>query len=256
MSARLIKGGADSGVINFVPFIPQDVIAPQQSGTVIPFAPQAKSQPSPFAPPQAQIARRADEAQAEQAANSQYEHDEVTDANAEAERIIAEAQAAAKQVKEDARARGMAEARAAVEEELALMVEPLRQLLAQTVEEVSSLRPSIVERAERDMVKLAIEIAKKVVHREVTIDNDVALTLARVALGRIHNRAQARVHLHPDDFAYVAKHLDRLTTGSSLELVEDRAVSRGGCLVETEMGDMDARIEQQFEELERSFLGM
>ena len=176
-------------------------------------------------------------------------------ARAEAERIIAEARAEASEIERTARERGMREARATAQAEVAHLAEPLLFQLAQTIEEVAALRSDIAERGERDLVKLAIEIAKKIVHREVTTDSEIALALARVTLSRLHNRAEAKVHLHPDDFAYVGKHADRLANGSAIELVEDRAVGRGGCLVETEMGDTDARIEQQFAEIERSFLG-
>jgi flagellar assembly protein FliH len=60
--------------------------------------------------------------------------------------------------------------------------------------------------------------------------------------------------LHPDDFAYISAHKERLEAGHALELVEDRSIGRGGCLVHTEVGDVDTRIEQQFAEIERAFL--
>ena len=181
---------------------------------------------------------------------------ESADAEAGPERIVAEARARAVEIERQARERGLAEARARADEEVARAAEPLRQRLAQTVEEIAALRGQVVARAERDLVKLALEIAKRIVHREVTVDGDVALTLARVALGRIHSRAQVKLRLHPEDFAYVNARLEELPGGCSVELVEDRAVGRGGCLVETEMGDLDARIERQFAEVERSLLSL
>lgn len=254
MSARLIKKSENPSVIDFSPFLSPNTSQQRQTGTVTPFVPKAKSevtlQPQILAP----LGEAAGESND---ADSHLEGKRVSaDERAEAERLIAEAQARAGQIEREASERGLAEARVKAEAEIARLVEPLRQQLAQTIEEAANLRVSIAERAERDLVKLAIEIAKKVVHRQVTIDSEVALTLARVALARIHNRAQAKIYLHPDDFAYVTNHLDSSASGSSVELVEDRAISRGGCLIETEMGDIDARIEQQFAELERSFLGV
>ena len=252
MSARLIKKSENPSVIDFAPFLPHDTSAPRQAGVVTPFVPKAKSIVPPL--PHAHALSGGTAAAEPYDVNPGLEDTGVL--RAEAERLIAEAQARAGQIEREARERGLAEARVLAEAEVERLVEPLRQQLAQTIEETANLRTVIAERAERDLVKLAIEIAKKVVHRQVTMDSEVALTLARVALTRIHNRAQTKIYLHPDDFAYVSNHLDRLSSGSSIELVEDRAISRGGCLIETEMGDIDARIEQQFAELERSFLGV
>jgi flagellar assembly protein FliH len=120
---------------------------------------------------------------------------------------------------------------------------------------VSNLRAEVALRAERDLIRLAVEIAKKIIHREVTVDGEIALTLARVALSRVHNRAVATVRLHPDDHAYISTRVARLEGHGSLELVADASIGRGGCLVQAEMGDVDARIEQQFAEIERSFFG-
>lgn len=253
MSARLIKS-ADQAAVSFAPFALQTEAGGHKSnGIATSFTPLAAGD---FAHSRQNAQTSLD---AVQAATS-IEIDSHSSANlkaarAEAEQIIAKARAEASEIEREARERGLSAARASVQTEAAQLAEPLRQQLAQTIEEVAALRASIAERTERDLVKLAIEIAKKIVHREVTTDNEIALTLARVALARLHTRAEATVHLHPDDFAYVSKHSDRLTNGSAVELVEDRAVGRGGCLIVTEMGDTDARIEQQFAEIERSFLG-
>ncbi|HYJ46608.1 MAG TPA: FliH/SctL family protein [Pyrinomonadaceae bacterium] len=252
MSARLIKKSEHPGVIDFAPFLPHETNSQRQVGVVTPFVPKAKSTLASAAPAPARFGAAA----AGEPHDVDPRLDDEAVFTARAERLIAEAQTRAAEIEREARERGLAEGRATAEAEIARLAEPLRQQLAQTIEETANLRAAIAERAERDLVKLAIEIAKKVVHRQVTMDSEVALTLARVALTRIHNRAQTKIYLHPDDFAYVTKHLDRLSRGSSIELVEDRAISRGGCLIETEMGDIDARIEQQFAELERSFLGV
>ncbi|MEJ7617332.1 MAG: FliH/SctL family protein [Pyrinomonadaceae bacterium] len=173
-----------------------------------------------------------------------------------AQQILADALAQAAEIEREARDKGMTEAQAAVAAETAQALAPIRERLTQTLDELAHLRTSIALRAERDLVRLALEIAKKVVHREVTIDHEIALTLARVALSRIHHRAVATIHLHPEDYNFVSLHREKLNGNSSIELVEDRSIGRGGCLVETEMGDVDARIEQQFSEIESGLLGI
>jgi flagellar assembly protein FliH len=181
--------------------------------------------------------------------------DEILDAaRAEAARMVADGQASAAGVERSARERGRAEAQAVAQTELNLAVEDLRAKLATSLDELDGLRSKMVAHTELDLVRLALEIAKKIVHREVKVDHEVALTLARVALARLHSRATATVRLHPDDFAYVSTNRERLGSEGAVEIVADRSVGQGGCIVQSELGEIDGRIEQQFAEVERDFL--
>ena len=136
-----------------------------------------------------------------------------------------------------------------------LAVADLRGQLTASLNELASLKVDMAARAEKDLVRLALAIAHKVVQREVRVDHEIALTLTRVALARVHSRAGAVVRLHPDDYTYVSAHRAKLNSEAAIEIVEDRNVGPGGCIVQSEMGEIDARIEQQFAEIEQDFLG-
>jgi flagellar assembly protein FliH len=179
----------------------------------------------------------------------------ISEAQAEAERLVMDAQSRVAQIEQEARERGLLEGRANASKEVGEAIELLRERFTATLEELHDLRSALAVRAERDLVRLALELARKVVQREVTIDPEIALTLTRVALSRIHNRASATIHLNPDDFAFVNSQREHLHSSGTIEIVQDRSITRGGCLIETNMGDVDARIEQQFAEIERGFLG-
>lgn len=187
--------------------------------------------------------------------------DAVHEAQAIVERARAEAleleEAARQQValfEREARERGLREARVHFDEAVADAVLPWREQLADSVAEVAALRARVAARVEGELVRLALEIARKVVHREVNLDHEIALTLVRVALSRVTSRALARVRLNPADHAFVASRLAQLGSAGTVELLEDHTVGRGGCVVETETGDIDARIEQQFAEIERGLM--
>jgi flagellar assembly protein FliH len=177
----------------------------------------------------------------------------VATARARAAQLVADAEADAARITREAAERGLSEARAVAGEELDLAVEDLRERLAHTLGELSALRQTLAAEVERELVQLALEIARKVVQREVAVDRDIPLTLARVALARV-GRTSAKVRLHPDDFEYVSARRDRLRAEGMIELVADAGVGRGGCVVESERGDVDARIEEQFANVERGFL--
>lgn len=177
-------------------------------------------------------------------------------AREESERIIAQAEQQSEMMREAIREKAMLEARQVLEAEYEGQIEELRGQLSRTIEEVSSVSENIVNRIETEAVELALEIAKKVVGREVMFDREIALTLVKVSLKKLHNRrALAQVHLHPEDYAYVQANRAKLDSHGSLEIIEDAWISLGGCLIHTETGDVDARIESQFEEISRGLLG-
>ena len=175
-------------------------------------------------------------------------------ARAEAERIEEAARQHAAAAEREARERGLREAREHFDEAVADALRPWRDQLADSLAEVAALRAHTAARVEQELVRLALEIARKVVHREVHLDPEIALTLVRVALSRVNSRALARVRLNPADCAFVESRLAQLGSAGTIELVEDHTVGRGGCVVETETGDIDARIEQQFAEIERGLM--
>lgn len=175
-------------------------------------------------------------------------------AESRAAQIIREAEENASLIEQAAHDRGLSQAEAKITAQVSAQVADLREQLAATISEVSNLYAAIAAQAERELVELALEIAKKVVHREITIDREVALTLARVTLERLDSRTAASVHLHPEDCAYVSANLEKLGFHGAIELIEDRSIAAGGCLVRTENGDVDARIDQLFDEVSRGML--
>jgi flagellar assembly protein FliH len=132
--------------------------------------------------------------------------------------------------------------------------EAMLRRLAQTLDELADVRRDMIRQTERQMVQLALAIAKRVVRREVTIDGDLTLTMARVALERLGDSTSVTVHLHPDEFEATAAGRDTLQAGSRVTVVADPGVSRGGCRVESDFGYVDASVDAQFQELARALL--
>lgn len=177
-------------------------------------------------------------------------------ARAEAEQIVAQAERDKEIIEQAAHEKAEQEARLKIEAEVLGKTEEIRETFAETIREISVLRDEIAVRAEKDVVELALEIAKKIVGREVAFDREIALTLVKVSLKKINSRAPlAQIHLNPEDFAYIEKRREQIDFRGSLELVEDRNVSPGGCLIHTETGEVDSRIESQFEEIAHGLLG-
>jgi flagellar assembly protein FliH len=126
--------------------------------------------------------------------------------------------------------------------------------VAQTIEELGGLRQSLIQETEREMVQLALTLARRVVHREVTLDPELAAALAHVALDRLGTTTPATIRLNPEDYTIVAQDGARWGT-APVTVVPDPSISRGGCLVESAFGSVDATIERQFDELSRALFG-
>ncbi|MFM9904723.1 MAG: FliH/SctL family protein [Pyrinomonadaceae bacterium] len=175
--------------------------------------------------------------------------DILQNARDEAARIIAQAEEHGEIIQQVAVDTAVHKTEASFETQVAERVAEIRGLFTDNIVQIAGLSQEIAARAETEIVELALSIAKKIVGHEVTVNRDVALELIKVSLGKLHNRSVAEVHLNPEDLAFVEAHSDKLDFRGTLKLVEDKSISVGGCLIHTETGDIDARIESQFDEI-------
>ncbi|MFH1575217.1 MAG: FliH/SctL family protein [Acidobacteriota bacterium] len=136
-------------------------------------------------------------------------------------------------------------------------VEAFRRRYSEAISEVEKLKAHLFARAEKDVVRLALEVAKKIVHREISADPEIIQTLVKVALSHVAVKSAVTIRLNPADHSYFLERRSGISGGDDEEkeviLVADKAIERGGCLIQTECGDVDARIEEEFREVERSF---
>ncbi len=117
-------------------------------------------------------------------------------------------------------------------------------------------RERILKVAEKEVLELALGIARKIIHREVTLDPDIALENVKKAIEKVAAQKNIRILVSKKDFSEVASHrnelLTRLKGVDGVEIVEDSYIGPGGCLIEAELGNIDATVESQFEEMKRS----
>ena len=133
--------------------------------------------------------------------------------------------------------------------------EAMLHRLTQTLDELTTVRADMIRQTERQMVQLALAIARRIVHREVSLDPDLLLAMARVALERLGETAQVTVRLHPEDYAAARAERVSELAGSNVAIVADARLSRGACRVESDMGLLDAGIDAQLQEVGRALLG-
>jgi flagellar assembly protein FliH len=170
------------------------------------------------------------------------------------EALAQEHQARLSAMERDAFAKGYAQGERAGMEAGAKRAEAMLRRVALTVEELGALRQTLANQSERQMVQLSLMLAKRIVHREVSLDPELVAAMAHVALKKLGTSSPATIRLNPDDYTVVARESARWT-GTQVTVVPDPSVARGGCLVESEFGRIDATLDTQFDEMTRALLG-
>jgi flagellar assembly protein FliH len=168
---------------------------------------------------------------------------------------VAEQQARLASLEREAFAKGYAQGERAGMEAGARRADAMLRRVAQTLEDLAHLRKAIVRETESQMVQLALALARRVVHREVSLDPMLVAAMAHVALERIGQSTPATIKLHPEDFAIVAAHRGEAWESAHVRVMPEPSVARGGCVVESEFGVVDGSLDAQFEELTRALLG-
>ena len=155
----------------------------------------------------------------------------------------------------DAFAKGYAQGERAGAEAAAKRGDAMLRRLADTLEELTTLRADMMRQSERQLVQLTLAIASRIIHREVSLDRGLLAAMARVAIDRLGEQASATIRINPDDFAAVKAAADEPWASEQVQIVADPMVHRGGCHVQSDFGFMDVGIDAQFRELARAVLG-
>ncbi len=158
------------------------------------------------------------------------------------------------ELEREAFSQGYAQGERAGSEAAAARGEAVLRRLAQTIEELGGLRSALIHKTERQVVQLALAMAKRIIHREVALDNELLTAMARVALDRLGANASATIRLHPDDFAATKASRTADATGA-IQVVSDPVVRRGGCLIQSDFGLIDVGVDSQIQELTTILFG-
>jgi flagellar assembly protein FliH len=99
---------------------------------------------------------------------------------------------------------------------------------------------------EKQLTLLALTVGKQMVRRELRTDPAQVIAVIRECVGRLPVAARdVRVHLHPEDAAVVRDALSMPSTDRAWNIVEDPALSRGGCVVRTDTSQIDAKLDSR-----------
>lgn len=257
---KVIKGSTESEERYTVAIPAPGVAAPAKSLAVDPRVdlndPIAAYVEEPAAPPEPVIDFDALHAQAEAI---------ISDAERSAQELVEEGQQRARQtldaaearataLAEDARRHGYDEGHAAgvaaAQAEMANMLAALREL----VESARVERHALLISAEPELVRLAVGIAERVLHQQIALDGGVVVEMARAAIARLVDREKITIRVNPADIERMREHREELLALGDVKVmrvIEDQRVDRGGVVLETDAGSIDAKISTQLGEVRK-----
>lgn len=150
--------------------------------------------------------------------------------------------------------RGLAAGRAACEERVRGELAALGEALA----EVARFRATLLERYHDELLEIALEVAGKVVRRELEAHPEHWIGMIREGIGKTLARERIRVRVGAALHGFLAQHLAELRAGldevKELELTEEPTLAPSGCVIETSFGDVDLGIDGQLDAMRSALL--
>lgn len=176
---------------------------------------------------------------------------EVWDARRQAELVLQRGRSRAREVVEAALAEAEA-IRTAAREEGARRgrAEAARELLVAATEHRAAL-----EAARRDIVRVGLAVAHRIVGEEVRLSPDRIEAIVRGAIEAAPGARALSLRVHPEDVEHARRAVEGAAPPGRLTVLPSPELARGDCVLETDRGTVDARIEVQLALLEERLLG-
>ena len=205
-----------------------------------------------------EVKRQTDQAQVAKTNAEAEAADVLKKANEEAAAIIAQAQEEKQKIHDEAYKTGFDEGREKGYEEGNLEAQRLIDRLHVILDRIMDKRQEILDNTEQQIVELVLLMARKVVKVISENQRNVVMSNVLQALRKVKGRGDVivRVNLadvkltteHTKDFMCAVENIQNIT------VAEDSSIDRGGCIIETDFGAIDARISSQLAELEQKIL--
>lgn len=149
--------------------------------------------------------------------------------------------------------RGVIDGEKALSEQLIHQRNDLLELHNGAVAALRQAVPQVVAQSEEALIALAFDIAQKLV-ADLPVTRESVAGMVREALSQVEGTAEYTIQLHPEDFALLEHHtaLVAVSPDQKMHFTTSRDVTRGGCLVQTRFGIIDARRETKLARIAES----
>ena len=182
----------------------------------------------------------------------------ITRAKNEAAQIIADAEAERDRLHNEAQTNGYEKGHQEGYEKGVAEVDRLVDRMHRILEAVMQRREEILADTESQIVELVILMARKVIKILSENQKNVVMANTMAALKKVKTRGEVTLRVNLEDVKLTSEHaqefIQHVENVKGITVLEDSSVERGGCIVETDFGAIDARISSQLQELENKIL--
>ena len=138
-------------------------------------------------------------------------------------------------------------------------VERLTERMHDMINGIINKRTSIFIEAEQQIISLVLSIARKVI--KVLSENQKNVVINNVihSLKKLSTRKNIAIRVNLADLELTTQYKDKfikIAETENIKILEDTTVDKGGCIIETDFGTLDARISSQLHEIEDKIQGM
>lgn len=182
----------------------------------------------------------------------------IANAKEEAEAIIAQAKeegnSIRKSAEEEGYQQGLKKAQEEIEADRQLALEQSRQI----IEEARKTKLITMKSIENDAVRLIMAVARKVIGGELIANPDVIVNVVRQAINFLDNPKNVTVYVNTQDVerllaAMEQQDLTEIGSGEiNINVHPDNRMERGGCLIESDTGRVDAQVETRLNSVEKA----
>jgi flagellar assembly protein FliH len=153
-----------------------------------------------------------------------------------------------------AREAGRKEGEERIRAQFQQQADQLRESLRAVLHDFESERKQYFARVEEEVVKLALAVAGKILHRETQMDPLVLAGMARVAMDKLDSATSVVLRVHPVKATEWREYFARQQkTEIALSIEGDASLVPGSCVLQTSLGTMDLSIAGQLQEIEKGF---
>jgi len=128
--------------------------------------------------------------------------------------------------------------------------EKTREFLS-SINEMAIEKRKIFENAEPELMRLSIAIAEKVIQTQIEKQPSVFRHILEEALQKVTDKDHVLIKVNPKDLTFVKSYKDvyqkELSDFKRLDIQEDSAINKGGCIIETKLGFIDSSINTKIE---------
>jgi len=194
----------------------------------------------------------------EQASDTERIHQKTVAENQAAEQkrkqLLSETESKVQQIRNEAYKEGFEAGRMQGMHQRYDEAEPLAKQVNKILEQLDSLRKVVRFQAEKELVKLALQISKNVVAEEIKLNQDVIKNIVRTALHETEVQGKIYLYLHPDDYEFLLNsktELERyLSEEQNLVIRQNLEIQPGSINVESDEEIISRSIEEQFNLIE------